>query len=66
MEKKIDEDREKSRTKFADYLNKYTCSTKNEFLNKIQVKYNKSKDIHYGDMDTKKKIELIKLKMQLI
>ena len=58
----IDKEREKSRSKFSDFLSRYTCSTKSDFLNKIQVKYNKTKDVLYGDMNTKKKNRIKKIK----
>jgi hypothetical protein len=54
-------EQEKSRSKFDDYLNKYTCSTRDNVFKKIQVKYQEGEDDFYGGSKKRKQNRINKI-----
>ena len=51
--RKINEEREKSRKPFQDYLNKYSCQNKDKVLEAIDIKAGYEKIIDYSEKKTK-------------
>lgn len=57
----IKKQQEKSRSTFDDYLNKYTCSARDNVFKKIKVKYQEGGDDFYGGQKKRKENRIKKI-----